>query len=198
MSKDKCVGCYNNDYNHGLGGAKECWSLASAVVTLRRRVGMNDVPPWKAKPERLPNLLPAERLHLREIGSGALMSADPTTNRAAFEAAWDRLHETLAPFRGLPNKAQEQADLDFALRAMLALYDQAAHSAAAGAPDAAVDKGADLIDRAKLKEAIRNMEWTRHISDERWNIVQLIDTQPSAAIASTPTVQRLPSPEGEG
>lgn len=55
MSKDKCAGCYNDDYNRGLGGAKECWSLATAVVTLRRRVGMNDVPPWKAKPERLPN-----------------------------------------------------------------------------------------------------------------------------------------------
>ena len=25
MKKEDCKGCYNDDYNNGLGGAKECW-----------------------------------------------------------------------------------------------------------------------------------------------------------------------------
>jgi len=28
MKKEDCYGCYNDDYNRGLGGAKECWSFA--------------------------------------------------------------------------------------------------------------------------------------------------------------------------
>ena len=55
MDHKYCMGCYNNDYNHGLGGAKECWSLKDARLILRRRVGMDDVPPWTAKPATLPN-----------------------------------------------------------------------------------------------------------------------------------------------
>lgn len=30
-----CAGCRNNDYNFGLGGAKECWSLKSAKLKER-------------------------------------------------------------------------------------------------------------------------------------------------------------------
>lgn len=55
MTKEQCQGCYNDDYNHGLGGAKECWSFATAFVTLRRRVRMDEAPPWKATPTMLPN-----------------------------------------------------------------------------------------------------------------------------------------------
>ena len=50
-----CAGCYNDDYNRGLGGATECWSLATMYVTLRRRVHRDEVPPWRAAPEALPN-----------------------------------------------------------------------------------------------------------------------------------------------
>lgn len=31
-AKSMCSGCYNNQYNHGLGGAKECWSFQDAKV----------------------------------------------------------------------------------------------------------------------------------------------------------------------
>jgi hypothetical protein len=55
MTKGDCVGCYNDDYNHGLGGATGCWSFETAVVQLRRRVRMDEAPPWKAKPERRPS-----------------------------------------------------------------------------------------------------------------------------------------------
>ncbi len=47
-----CSGCYNNEYNYGLGGAKKCWLLDSAKLTKRKKVGMNDVPPWTWKPQK--------------------------------------------------------------------------------------------------------------------------------------------------
>lgn len=52
-SKDMCVGCYNNDYNHGLGGAKECFSYSSAEIKLRKEVHINQVPPWTQEPQKM-------------------------------------------------------------------------------------------------------------------------------------------------
>ena len=48
--KKMCVGCYNDDYNRGLGGAKECWSLETAEPVMKKKVHMDDVPPWTQKP----------------------------------------------------------------------------------------------------------------------------------------------------
>jgi hypothetical protein len=31
-NKSMCSGCYCNDYNYGLGGAKQCWSFEKAKV----------------------------------------------------------------------------------------------------------------------------------------------------------------------
>ena len=31
-NKSMCSGCYCDQYNYGLGGAKECWSFKSAKV----------------------------------------------------------------------------------------------------------------------------------------------------------------------
>jgi hypothetical protein len=58
MTKDEkrkryCSGCYCNDYNHGLGGAKECWSLADAKVVWKKLVHIDQHPPWNQKPERM-------------------------------------------------------------------------------------------------------------------------------------------------
>lgn len=55
MTKDRCRGCYFDDYNHGLGGATECWHFKDAKVILRKRVHVDERPPWKAKPELLPH-----------------------------------------------------------------------------------------------------------------------------------------------
>lgn len=55
MDKKHCVGCYNDDYNHGLGGAEECWFFKDAKLVKKKKVGMNDVPPWNHKPIRVPN-----------------------------------------------------------------------------------------------------------------------------------------------
>ena len=44
--RDKCRGCYNEDYHHGLGGAKKCWSFDRARVVKRAFVHVDQVPPW--------------------------------------------------------------------------------------------------------------------------------------------------------
>lgn len=55
MTKKNCIGCYNDDYNHGLGGAKECWMFKDAKVIWRKEVPIDQRPPWTQKPKRLPN-----------------------------------------------------------------------------------------------------------------------------------------------
>jgi hypothetical protein len=55
MKKEKtmCSGCYNNDYNHGLGGAKECWNFSEAKVVDKLAIHVDEPPPYdktKAKP----------------------------------------------------------------------------------------------------------------------------------------------------
>jgi hypothetical protein len=48
MKKEKsmCTGCYDDEYNHGLGGSKECWSYETAKVIKRLCVHMNQSPPY--------------------------------------------------------------------------------------------------------------------------------------------------------
>jgi len=56
MDKSKCAGCEYNFYNgNNPYGITECWLLKKAQLIQRRRVGINDVPPWTAKPETLPS-----------------------------------------------------------------------------------------------------------------------------------------------
>lgn len=52
-NKKHCSGCYNDDYNHGLGGAKECFYLNSAELKLRKQVHINQVPPWNQEPKEM-------------------------------------------------------------------------------------------------------------------------------------------------
>lgn len=56
MNVANCAGCRENFYNGNNNlGVTECWNLETAKVVLRRRVGMNDVPPWTGTPEKLPS-----------------------------------------------------------------------------------------------------------------------------------------------
>ena len=56
MIKENCSGCYNDEYNHGLGGAKECFSLKSAKMIDRIPVHINQMPPYDKKQTiKLPN-----------------------------------------------------------------------------------------------------------------------------------------------
>lgn len=52
---DRCAGCYNDDYNHGLGGAKECWHFKDAKIILRKEVNVNQVPPWNQEAREFPS-----------------------------------------------------------------------------------------------------------------------------------------------
>lgn len=54
MDKSRCRGCYNDEYNHGLGGAKECWSLKTAKLIRRKEVHIDQVPPWTQKAKWFP------------------------------------------------------------------------------------------------------------------------------------------------
>lgn len=55
MTKRNCIGCYNDVYNHGCGGSKECWSFKTAKVIFRKEVHIDQVPPWKQKAKRFPD-----------------------------------------------------------------------------------------------------------------------------------------------
>ena len=55
MTREACSGCYNNDYNHGLGGAKECWSFKDAKIVMKRKIHVDQIPPYKQKPQPYPN-----------------------------------------------------------------------------------------------------------------------------------------------
>lgn len=50
--KKHCVGCEDDFYNHGGGGAKECWGLESAQLELRKKVSVDQPPPWTHQPEK--------------------------------------------------------------------------------------------------------------------------------------------------
>jgi len=51
-TKSMCVGCRDNFYNGNNDlGVKECWMFKTAKVVKKRRVHMDERPPWTAKPE---------------------------------------------------------------------------------------------------------------------------------------------------
>lgn len=48
-----CNGCYNNDYNYGLGGATECWSFKTARIIDRIAVHINQPQPYDNKAAKI-------------------------------------------------------------------------------------------------------------------------------------------------
>jgi len=49
-----CIGCENNFYNgNNPYNVKVCWSLKDAKLILRKRVHINQIPPWKQKPSKV-------------------------------------------------------------------------------------------------------------------------------------------------
>lgn len=48
-SKKNCSGCYNEEYHHGLGGSKECWSYKDATIVQMVRIDINQMPPFDTK-----------------------------------------------------------------------------------------------------------------------------------------------------
>ncbi len=48
-TKALCFGCYNDEYNNGLGGANECWEYGESKVIKRLCVHINQMPPYNFK-----------------------------------------------------------------------------------------------------------------------------------------------------
>ena len=47
MEKKHCSGCYNDDYNHGLGGAKECFNFdINQRLVKKYRMHIDQPPPY--------------------------------------------------------------------------------------------------------------------------------------------------------
>ena len=61
ITKANCKGCYNEVYNQGLGGAKECWSFATAELIMRKEVHIDQRPPWNQEAKLLPSCYRKER-----------------------------------------------------------------------------------------------------------------------------------------
>jgi len=53
MNKKHCKGCYCDDYNHGLGGAQECWSFKNARLIMRTSRG-NSICSIQKETQRVP------------------------------------------------------------------------------------------------------------------------------------------------
>jgi hypothetical protein len=50
--KSDCEGCEDNFYNgNNPHGTKECWKFNDAKIIMRKRVHINQVPPWNQEPE---------------------------------------------------------------------------------------------------------------------------------------------------
>lgn len=51
-----CIGCRSNFYNgNNPMGIKECWHLKDAKLVLKKRVSINQVPPYKQSPIKVLN-----------------------------------------------------------------------------------------------------------------------------------------------
>ena len=56
MDKSRCAGCRNDFYNgNNQIGVTECWHLLTAIVVPRKRVHVNQMPPWNQEAEQFPS-----------------------------------------------------------------------------------------------------------------------------------------------
>jgi hypothetical protein len=68
VNKENCIGCYYDDYNRGLGGAKQCWSFESAKLVDRLEVHIDEIPPHKNEYQKLPSCYQRQRYIYVERG----------------------------------------------------------------------------------------------------------------------------------
>jgi hypothetical protein len=61
MKKSSCAGCYCDVYNHGCGGATECFRFKTAKIIWRKKVHIDQAPPYKNKFERYPDCYHVQR-----------------------------------------------------------------------------------------------------------------------------------------
>ena len=61
IDRKHCNGCRNDYYNDGNGLDGTCWSRKDAVLVLRKKVHIDQVPPWTQKPQKFPDCYTAQR-----------------------------------------------------------------------------------------------------------------------------------------
>ena len=56
MDRKHCIGCEDNFYNgNNSYEIKECWSLETAKLIKRKRVSINQMPPWNQEAQTTPS-----------------------------------------------------------------------------------------------------------------------------------------------
>lgn len=56
MNPERCIGCRDDFYNgKNPYGIENCWGLMTAKLVMRRRVAMDERPPWRRTPEEIPS-----------------------------------------------------------------------------------------------------------------------------------------------
>jgi len=56
MDKRNCSGCEQNFYNgNNPYGVRECWSFKNAKIVFKKKIHIDQRPPWKQKAIRVPN-----------------------------------------------------------------------------------------------------------------------------------------------
>ena len=65
VTKRDCFGCEQDFYNgKNPYGVQECWSFKDAKLTKRIRIHIDERPPYKQKPEMLPDCRQEKRIVL--------------------------------------------------------------------------------------------------------------------------------------
>ena len=49
-TKANCNGCYYDFYNHSE--EEGCWNFKTAKLMIRKKIGINDWPPWNWRPKK--------------------------------------------------------------------------------------------------------------------------------------------------
>ena len=65
MSKENCEQCYNDLYNHGFNGAKECWLFKTAKLIMRKEIHIDQIPPYKQRAEFFPDCYYKQKYYYR-------------------------------------------------------------------------------------------------------------------------------------
>lgn len=62
ITKNDCLGCEDDLYNDKNNlNVKECWLFSKAFMTLKKKVSVDQIPPWEQKPIRVPSCYHVKR-----------------------------------------------------------------------------------------------------------------------------------------
>jgi len=67
MKKDKCSGCDKDFYNTDK---KKCWSLKTAKIVWRKKISIDQDPPWNQPYQKYPDCYSQQRYFFKDKGGG--------------------------------------------------------------------------------------------------------------------------------